>query len=136
MFYLCHQPEIYSRLMKDIEDVDPDNLSWVKLEQRPYLWAIIQEGLRVMPGIPARTARIARHEDLFYKGRDGTVQWVIPKGTPIGMSGHIQHHNDEIFPESYSFKPERWLVDGKHNYKMQKMAFAFGRGTRSCIGEK
>lgn len=69
-FHLLYQPKIYARLMKDLEGIDPTNLKWAQLEQRPYLWALVQESLRHQPGVVGRSARIAREEDLFYKSQD------------------------------------------------------------------
>lgn len=39
----------------------------------------------------------------------------------------------EIFPEPFSFKPERWL--DKEN-RLDKYLVAFGKGSRGCIGIK
>ena len=122
--------------MEDLQGLDPQNLKWTDLEQRPYLWAVIHESLRMMPGVSHRSARIARDEDLIYKSRDGSTEWVIPRGTPIGMTSMINHWDKELFPNPDDFIPERWLVDGKPNYKLQKMLIAFGKGSRSCVGEK
>lgn len=122
--------------MEDLQGVDPSNLKWVELEQKPYLWAIIHESLRMMPGVSHRSARIAREEDLVYKSKDGSVEHVIPRGTPIGMTSMINHWNTELFPDPDNFIPERWLVDGQPNYKLQKKLIAFGKGSRSCIGEQ
>ncbi|KAK2810032.1 hypothetical protein FQN50_003225 [Emmonsiellopsis sp. PD_5] len=135
-YYLLAQPATYKTLMKDLQGLEPSNLKWTDLEQRPYLWAVIQESLRMMPGVSHRSARIARDEDLVYKSRDGSVQWVIPRGTPIGMTSMINHWNKELFPNPDEFVPERWLVNGQPNYKLQKMLLSFGKGSRSCIGEK
>lgn len=44
------------------------------------------------------------------------------------------HHNEEVFPDSYSFKPERWLGDPAAMKKLQRYNIAFSRGTRQCIG--
>ncbi|CAP71741.1 uncharacterized protein PODANS_6_6940 [Podospora anserina S mat+] len=112
-----------------------ETTAWAELEQRPYLWAIVHESLRMMPGVSHRSARIARTEDLVYRTRDGKTEWVIPRGTPIGMTSMINHFNEELFPNPHSFSPERWLIDGKPNYKLQKFLIAFGKGSRSCIGE-
>jgi cytochrome P450 len=122
--------------MQDLEGLDAENLKWVELEKRPYFWAIIQECLRMMPGVSHRSARIAREEDLVYKSQDGKSEWVIPRGTPIGMTSMINHWNTELFPNPDDFLPERWLVDGKPNYQLSKKLIAFGKGSRSCIGEK
>ncbi|KAF5516291.1 Cytodhrome P450 monooxygenase aflU [Colletotrichum siamense] len=134
-YYLLAQPTTYARLMEELRGVDPSNLKWTELEQKPFLWAVIHESLRMMPGVSHRSARIAREEDLVYKTRDGKKEWVIPRGTPIGMTSMINHWDKELFPDPDEFSPERWLVDGKPNYKLQKYLLAFGKGSRSCIGE-
>lgn len=117
--------------------LNPQNIKWVELEKRPYFWAVLQECLRVMPGVSHRSARIAREEDLHYKSTDGKFEWVIPRGTPIGMTSMINHWNTELFPNPDEFLPERWLLpDGQQNYQLQKKLIAFGKGSRSCVGEK
>ncbi|XXG96814.1 Mitochondrial succinate-fumarate transporter [Hypoxylon texense] len=133
-YYLLSQPEIYARLMKALEGVDPLNLKWTDLEQRPYLWAVIHEALRLTPGVSHRSARIARTEDLIYKSKDESVQWVIPRGTPIGMTSVINHSNEELFPNPDEYIPERWIIDGQPNYALEKFLISFGKGTRSCLG--
>lgn len=90
----------------------------------------------MMPGVSHRSARVAPEEDLVYKSRDGNTEWVINRGTPIGMTSMINHWNEELFPKPDEYIPERWLVDGQPNHKLQKFLIAFGKGSRSCIGEK
>ena len=107
------------------------NLKWLELEKVPYFWAVLQECLRMMPGVSHRSARTAREEDLHYKSADGKVEFIIPRGTPIGMTSMINHWNTELFPKPDEFLPERWL-----NYALQKKLIAFGKGSRSCIGEQ
>lgn len=121
--------------MKDLDGIDPCNLKLIELERRPYFWAVIHEALRMMPGVAMRSARIARNEDLIYKSRDGDA-WVIPKGTPIAMSSMVNHWDQELFPNPDEFLPERWLIDGEPNKALQKRLISFGKGSRSCLGEK
>lgn len=135
-YHLLAQPKIYARLMQSLEGLDHTNLKWTELEQRPYFWAVIQESLRMMPGVSHRSARIARNEDLFYKSKDGKTEWVIDRGTPIGMTSMINHWDEDLFPNPDEYIPERWLVDGQPNHKLQKFLIAFGKGSRSCIGEQ
>lgn len=113
------------------------NLRWVELEKCTYFWAVLQECLRMMPGVSHRSARIAREEDLHYKSADGRSDWVIPRGTPIGMTSMINHWNTGLFPQPDEFIPERWLLEnGQPNHQLQKRLIAFGKGSRVCIGEK
>ncbi|KAK0384864.1 hypothetical protein NLU13_7342 [Sarocladium strictum] len=135
-YHLLSQPKIYARLMESLGGLEPSNLKWTELEQRPYLWAVIQETLRMTPGVSHRSSRIARTEDLVYKSRDGKSEWVIARGTPVSMTSMINHWDEELFPNPDQFLPERWLVDGQPDYKLQKFLIAFGKGSRSCIGEQ
>jgi cytochrome P450 len=133
------KPAIYKRLMSDLSSagLNPENIKWVDLEKQPYFWAILQECLRMMPGVSHRSARTAREEDLHYRSADGKSDWIIPRGTAIGMTSMINHWNTEIFPNPDDFIPERWLLeDGSPNYQLQKKLIAFGKGSRACIGEK
>ncbi|KAH7009077.1 cytochrome P450 [Microdochium trichocladiopsis] len=120
-----------------LSDTSPSTLKWSHLENKPYFWAIVQESLRIMPGVSHRSARIARDEDLHYKNAAGDVVYLVPRGTPIGMSSVINHMDPKLYPDPEAFRPERWLLDdGSPNYKLQKYLLAFSRGSRSCIGEK
>ncbi|KAI8961403.1 cytochrome P450 [Daldinia sp. FL1419] len=134
VYYLLARPSIYARLIEDLKGVDPFNLKWIDLEQRPYLWAIIHEALRLTPGGSQRMARIARTEDLIYKDKEDNVQWVIPKGTPIGMTPILNNTDEKLFPNPEEFIPERWLLDGQPNYALEKMLISFGKGSRICLG--
>lgn len=47
-------------------------------------------------------------------------------------------HDEEIFPSSREFIPERWLNDPKtpDGLPLDRFLVSFGRGTRSCLGIK
>lgn len=123
--------------MKDLEGIDPTNPKWAQLEQRPYLWALVQESLRHQPGAAGRSARIAREEDLFYKSQDGKTQFTIPRGTPVSMTAMINHWDKRLFPDPDAFNPERWLLpDGTPDYTLQKFLISFSKGSRVCVGER
>ncbi|KAI1822711.1 hypothetical protein F4861DRAFT_540758 [Xylaria intraflava] len=34
---------------------------------------------------------------------------VIPPGTQVGVNIYSPHHNEEYFPQSFKFLPDRWL---------------------------
>ncbi|CAA9961209.1 Benzoate 4-monooxygenase cytochrome P450 [Pyrenophora teres f. maculata] len=138
-YWSLAKPEISQRLRMELAQagITSNTIKWVELEKVPYFWAVLQECLRMMPGVSHRSARIATHEDLHYVSADGKSDWVIPRGTPIGMTSMINHWNTELFPDPDEFLPERWLLkDGSQNYALQKKLIAFGKGTRSCIGEQ
>ena len=112
-------------------------LSLTQLERLPYLTAVIAEGLRLSPGLATRLARVAPDRELVY-----TDNWVIPRGTPVGMTTLLLHWDERVYPDARHFKPERWLErlggqEGREEdrVKREEKTFApFSRGTRICLG--
>jgi cytochrome P450 len=83
--------------------------------------------------IPARLPRVARDEDLVYSNRG--FNYVVPRGTAIGMSAFVNHYQEHIFPDPESYVPERWIdSEGKPNHSMEKYILSFSKGSRQCIG--
>ncbi len=42
----------------------------------------------------------------------------IPQGYDIGVNPYAVHHNEELFPNSYTYKPERWIVSNDNRKKL------------------
>ena len=80
-------------------------------------------------GLSARNPR-THAKPIQYK------QWVIPAGTCLSMSIPDMSHDEEIFPQSREFIPERWLGEPKTSdgIPLERFMVSFGRGTRSCMG--
>ena len=61
----------------------------------------------------------------------------IPAGTIVGINPWVLQHNPEVFPNPAAFEPERWLETESSADAlavMEKHFFAFGAGSRVCIG--
>ena len=97
-----------------------------KLEQLPYLTTVLNEGLRLSPGIARRAARV-KDKDLFYG------DWRIPAGTPVGMTTLFMHTDKELYPDPLRFNPDRWMDSSDRGALASKFA-PFSRGTRICLG--
>jgi cytochrome P450 len=138
--YLLLQPETLQKLRAQLDPVnsDPANVpSLQTLEGIPYLHAVLLEALRLTYGVASRLARAAPDEELYLKNRSGEVEYVIPRGTPIGMTSVHIHQNDEIFPDASSFIPERWIdPEGKVRTDLQRYLLSFSKGSRQCLGMK
>ncbi|MDX6610289.1 MAG: hypothetical protein QOF85_2214 [Solirubrobacterales bacterium] len=84
--------------------------------------ATIVESMRSRPVVP-------------FIGRRVTVPWRLgPYGvsadTPIGMSILLVHHREDLYPEPFAFRPERWLGRKPGTYEW----IPFGGGIRRCLG--
>ncbi|KAH8887959.1 putative cytochrome P450 [Thozetella sp. PMI_491] len=100
--------------------------TWAELERIPYLFGCVREGLRISFGSLRRIPRVSPDVDLQYK------QWLIPRGTPVGMSAFMMHTDPDVFPEPYQFKPERWI--GDYDPNLNRNYVPFSKGSRSCLG--
>ena len=129
-YHICANPEIYQRLKAELVEAWPDETAppppVADLEKLPYLKACIQEALRLSLGTMGRLQRVNHHSTMCYGS------WTIPKGTPIGMSHRFIHHNENIFPNSYKYDPERWL-NGEESRALERYLVTFSRGSRQCL---
>jgi cytochrome P450 len=70
-----------------------------------------------------RFLRISTDEALINK------DWVIPPGTPVGLSTISIHENETISPFPKTFRPERWPGEGRC---LEKCLFTFSKGSCQC----
>jgi cytochrome P450 len=82
----------------------------------------ITEGMRSRPVIPIIGRRVA-------------VPWrlgdyAVPAGTPVTMSIMLIHHREDVYPDPYAFRPERWAGQKPGTYTW----IPFGGGIRRCLG--
>ncbi|TGO21288.1 hypothetical protein BPAE_0228g00020 [Botrytis paeoniae] len=135
-YHLISNPPILAKLRKELKSL-PDNVTWTQLEQLPYLSAVIEEGNRLAFGVTARAARIS-YKPLRYTPSQYVTNpskfsksYVILPGTPISTTTLSAHTAASVFPDPFTFKPERWL--GEYGRVLRKFQMAFGKGGRKCL---
>jgi cytochrome P450 len=110
---LVHTPEAQAGLVDAVRG-GHDAEEWVE--------ATIHESMRARPVIPAI-------------GRRVTVPWrlgdygLAPQ-TPVMMSILLVHHREDLYPDPFAFRPERWLGRKPGTYEW----IPFGGGIRRCLG--
>jgi len=109
---LARQPRVLSRLVDEL-DTDGD----------AYLVATIQETLRRRPVLPNVEPRLVKVP--FEVGG-----WMYPVGACLVPNAYLIHHDPEIYPDPYEFRPERFLDEPPGTYTW----IPFGGGRRRCIG--
>ena len=129
LYHVYTNEEILRRLRKEIASVptpSTESIALEKLEQLPYLTAILMEGMRLSPAVASRAARVT-DRDLFYGN------WRIPAGTPVGMTTLLMHTDETVYPDPMLFNPDRWMDPTFRGAVASKYA-PFSRGTRMCLG--
>jgi cytochrome P450 len=110
---LVRTPDAYDRLRGAVRD-DDDSAAVIE--------ATIHEGMRSRPVIPVI-------------GRRVTVPWQLGEfgveaDTPVLMSILLVHHREDVYPDPFAFRPERFLGRKPGTYEW----IPFGGGIRRCLG--
>lgn len=104
--------------------------SFSQVERLPYFSAVVQEILRIHPGIVSRLPRVSPQQPIVYRNKANDKEYIIPAGTPTNMTIQVAHMNPDAFEDPYAFRPQRWI----DNPRLDKAFLGFARGTRNCIG--
>lgn len=145
LYHILTRPSILQKVRAELFELVPAgekrrdcaDLDWAKLEGLPYFSACIKESLRLSYGLSSRDARLTPKEVIYTPSDHNThskaraKSWKIPENTPVSMSIPIVNHNEDVFPDSWAFKPERWLGPDK---VPDKYFVSFGKGPRQCLG--
>jgi cytochrome P450 len=84
--------------------------------------ATIVETMRSRPVVPI----VGRRVKLPWR----LGEYAVPADTPVLISILLLHHREELYPEPFAFRPERWLDRKPGTYEW----LPFGGGIRRCLG--
>lgn len=137
VYWMVDNPDVLRKLKEELRTAMPslDDVRRVpiaSLESLPYLTAVIKESVRLIYGNSTPHFRVDPSQPLVYEDKKAGRKWVIPPKTSVGMTSVLLHHNEDNFPNSYIFDPDRWLGEG--GKKLDKYMVGFGKGSRICLG--
>jgi cytochrome P450 len=110
---LAREPAVLDRLVTEIDADDGD----------AYLTATIQETLRRRPVLPNAEPRLVK-QPVEIGG------WEYPPGVCLIANAYLVHHDRDVYPDPYAFRPERFLDSAPGTFTW----IPFGGGRRRCIG--
>jgi cytochrome P450 len=137
MFYLIRNPNILSKLTNEIRSAfaSPSDIQNPKLGSLNYLSACIDETMRLCPPKPSTAPREVLPKGIEIDGHH------LPQGVTVGTPVYVLHHDVDIYPQPWSYSPERWIVDEKTRVTTESVAKARGAlcpfliGPMNCIGK-
>jgi cytochrome P450 family 135 len=110
---LVRTPAAYERLREAVRSGQ---------DAEEHVEATITEGMRSRPVIPIIGRRV------LVPWRLG--DYAVPADTPVTMSILLIHHREDVYPDPFAFRPERWLGHKPGTYDW----IPFGGGIRRCLG--
>ncbi|KAH7089779.1 cytochrome P450 [Paraphoma chrysanthemicola] len=139
-FYLVRRPGVQEKLRAEIlatfsnyNEIKSGN----KLSSCKFLTAFLQEAMRMAPPVSAEPSREVLPGGTVVNGH------YIPEGLHVSTGLYCLSYNKEIYPEPFTFRPERWIVDedGEQGSSAESVALAedsfcaFSTGSRGCVGK-
>ncbi|KAF2120620.1 cytochrome P450 [Lophiotrema nucula] len=134
IYHVLRNPEIKRKLVAEIDEMRSKGelsnpVTWEEANKMKYLQACIEEGIRVHPAVGLSLPRVVPQGGIDIAGH------YIPEGKVVGTNAWVIHQNTEVFGEDADkFNPDRWLDEEKVG-DMHRYSFAFGGGSRSCLGK-
>ncbi|KIN06848.1 hypothetical protein OIDMADRAFT_108363 [Oidiodendron maius Zn] len=134
VYHLLENPRILAKLKEELKlaipdaDTIPTNS---QVEKLPYLNALIKECLRLHPVASFCRERIAPDQDISFVDASQKKEYIIPRGTSMGITAVLISRNADIFPSPNDFIPERFL----EHPLLDRYSLAWSRGSRICIGQ-
>ena len=111
---MVHQPQTLERLTEELRAGGDE----------PYAEAVIQETMRLRPVLPI-VIRLLKAPITVGQGR-----FRLPAGARVAPAIILTHLRDDIYPDPYQFRPERFIETPPGTYTW----IPFGGGMRRCVG--
>ncbi|KAH6708915.1 cytochrome P450 [Leptodontidium sp. MPI-SDFR-AT-0119] len=135
LYYLYRNPDKLAKLRDEIDTMAnqgliSDPITFQEAQNMTYMQAVIKESLRVHPAVGTILPRKVP------KGGMKLGRTFFPEGTDVGANAWVLHYSKEIFGEDATvYNPDRWLQPKAENDLKDSMMFAFGAGSRTCLGK-
>ncbi len=100
------------------------------LDRLPYLSAVLKESFRLRPNSTPLPRVTPRDRSVRLAGIEG-----IPPGTRVNSFQWFVHRDPQKWADVDRWVPERWLdAEGSDRKDPEKTLWAFGSGSRMCVG--
>ncbi|HKG39764.1 MAG TPA: cytochrome P450 [Conexibacter sp.] len=111
---LLRSPAAYDRLREEVRSDSEDSAAYVE--------ATIHEAMRNRPVVPITGRRVKAPWQLG--------DWRLPANSHVLVSIALLHHREDVYPDPFNFRPERFLGVKPGTYTW----VPFGGGIRRCLG--
>ncbi|KAF9036357.1 cytochrome P450 [Panaeolus papilionaceus] len=132
-FLMMLYPDVQKRAQVEVDALITQEQRLPSIQDRnslPYVEAVVKEVIRWAPPVPLGLSHFTAADDEY-------LGYFIPKKTTIIPNIWAMTHDEELYPDPFTFNPERFLpveVTGKQPQR-DPTQFIFGFGRRICPGQ-
>jgi cytochrome P450 family 135 len=112
---------VFERLLRHPEKLERLRSEVLGGEGEEYVEAVVKETLRLCPAVPVVMRRLV--EPMKLGG------YTLPAETIVAPCVYLMHRREDVYPDSRSFRPERFLEGNAGTYTW----IPFGGGPRRCV---
>ena len=122
VYWIHRDRQIYTQLLDELDPIDLA-ANPIAVSRLPYLAAVCNEALRIYP-VAMLTFPRTPIEPLTWG------QYALEPGDLMMGNIYLLHHNPELYPDSKTFNPNRFLDRQYSPFEFMP----FGGGSRRCLG--
>jgi cytochrome P450 len=126
LYEIARHPAAMEQAIAEANRTLPKNVvpsQEIALKGLEFTEAVLREALRRYTLVPVVTREVVEDDELG--------GFAIPKGAKIVVAIEAVHHDERLWPDPTSFRPENFLSPLPHPYAF----LSFLAGPRNCIGE-
>ena len=125
-YYLAQNPEWQDRCRDESDRLGDGPVDIESLEKLESLDLVMNESIRLVTPVQWAMRRTIRDTDL--------LGYYLPEGTNVIAFPGMNHRLSELYPDPYTFDPNRF-AEPRNEHKKHRYGFTpFGGGAHKCIG--
>ncbi|KAJ5601665.1 hypothetical protein N7510_011199 [Penicillium lagena] len=130
IYRLTQHRDVLQALLTQIQDTaSPSEISFSTVKKMPYLTAVLEECLRMLPPVPNVFPRVVPPEGATICGH------FVPGGAVVGVNQLSANMSSKHFVRPESFLPTRWLGGDEFSNDNRRARMPFSYGPRNCAGK-
>ena len=122
LYWLHRHPEVQDKMRSELAEL-PTPWDPMAILRLPYLEAVCNEVLRVHPVAMLTFPRQVEQATTL-------MGYALEPGDILLGSIYLLHHREDLYPNPWAFRPERFLERSFSPYEFMP----FGAGVRRCVG--
>ncbi|KAL6835594.1 cytochrome P450 [Trichoderma sp. SZMC 28015] len=129
-YLLLKNPDALQKVVQEVRSSfsSEDEITLLSVNNLPFMFACINEALRLYPPVALGLPRIVPREGAVIAGQ------FVPQGMTVSTWHWAIYHSERLWAKPFEFHPERFLHDPSFANDRLEALQPFSVGPRNCLG--